>query len=271
MKIQRRIANEMASYKILLPLLMVTKKTKSNLSRTKIQIWRRLGWLGQSWEDGLPSELKFWANALTDPVKHWVKSEYEFRINPSSPFQEELCELFDVQPNALRILDVGAGPLTALGKVWPGTKLDFIAVDPLADGYNEVLSRIGLNPPIKTQKGEGELLNKHFQEGEFDMAYSSNALDHCKNPFTAIKQMLYCVRQGGWVYFTNFANEGLAERYIGLHQWNFDVKEGDFIIDDGVKYFSVSADIKGIGKVFTGESEAFGKRVVICKFQKVTI
>jgi len=241
------------------------------LRQIKVKLWRRLGWLGQSWEEGLPDEILFWTNALTNPAKNWVKSDYDFRLDKSAPLQEEVRELFKIQPTTLRILDVGAGPLTALGKTWPGTKIEIIAVNPLADRYNEVIDRLGLKPEIRTIEAEGESLDKVFSENEFDIAYSSNALDHCRNPLLSIRQMLRTVRQGGWVFLTHFANEGITEHYNGLHQWNFDLKGSDFIIDNGIQKFSIQAEFKGKVNLLTSVTNTSGKRAVICKLQKIPI
>lgn len=71
---------------------------------------------------------------------------------------------------------------------------------------------------------------ERFREGEFDLAYSRNALDHSYDPMRAIKQMVMLVKPGQYVYLDHKAHEAVKARYTGLHQWNFDVKDGRFVL-----------------------------------------
>jgi len=81
-------------------------------------------------------------------------------------------------------------------------------------GYN-------ITPPVRTEKCDGEELSKKFQEGSFDIVYSSNAIDHMYNPLRCITEMVWVVTKGGHIILR--FNEMAAEfnRNAGLHQWNF--------------------------------------------------
>src|SRR5947207_15730857 len=107
------------------------KKLRSIAGRTRRKIaeyrahalWR-LGLLKGSWTGALSDELGFWQNALTDGGRAWNEEEFRKRTDPNLELQSELKDLMVTPPGGLaRILDVGAGPLTRLGKKWQGRRL----------------------------------------------------------------------------------------------------------------------------------------------------
>ncbi len=92
------------------------------------------------WKSGLKSETAFWEQVISGKVSDHAE-DIQNRLNPVS----ELCptlayQLRDIPPGStIKILDVGAGPLTALGKVLSGQNLLITAVDPLADKYRSII------------------------------------------------------------------------------------------------------------------------------------
>lgn len=128
------------------------------------------------------------------------------------------------------ILDVGAGPVSAVGYRFPGKSVSLTAVDPLADEYNRLLAKAGVVPPVRTERVDGEGLLEHFGPDRFDLAYSRNALDHAVDPLTIIRNMLGVVRSGGHVILRHVRNEALRQGYVQLHQWNFDERDGRAVI-----------------------------------------
>ncbi|MGH9358954.1 MAG: hypothetical protein ACRD22_11680 [Terriglobia bacterium] len=92
------------------------------------------------WAANLSSELDFWkqhlAKRLADPGQD-CPGGFLFRLDPDAKLQPEIATF--IHSADARILDVGAGPLTVLGKVWRGCRLDITAVDPLAVEYSALL------------------------------------------------------------------------------------------------------------------------------------
>jgi SAM-dependent methyltransferase len=130
----------------------------------------------------------------------------------------------------IRILDVGAGPLTAVGRKLPGREVDLVAVDPLADAFDRILSDLGIDPPTRTRKAAGEALLPVFGPDQFDIVVCGNALDHSHDPALCVGQMFAVTRPGGWMYLWHYANEAEEEGYAGLHQWNLEARDGDMIL-----------------------------------------
>jgi SAM-dependent methyltransferase len=243
---------------------------RHSLSRTKAKLLRRCGLFRTDWETSLPEEVNFWAKALADPARNWNLQEFTKRTDPELSLQQELRDLVgeDWGP-VVRILDVGAGPLTRLGKVWKGKMLDIVPTDPLAPEYDRILNEIDLQPLVRTIAIQGEQLTKHFSPGAFDIAYASNSLDHTRDPLEVIRQMAALVKVGGYLYLWHFVNCGIGERYSGLHQWNFDGSPNDLLIDDGRERFSAQQSLGANYEVRCKYEHAFGHDVIVAIIRRL--
>jgi SAM-dependent methyltransferase len=120
--------------------------------------------------------------------------------------------------------------VTSLGNTFPGKVLDITAIDPLANLYRRTLRDRGLTFSAHTLPYRGEQLLKRFDPESFDFAYARNALDHSYDPVLVIQSMLALVKPQGFVLLRHYRNEGTTGSYSGLHQWNFDLQEGSFVV-----------------------------------------
>jgi SAM-dependent methyltransferase len=172
----------------------------------------------------------FWTEWFATEGSRWPES-YKERLDPARPLQPAVRSLLPVAPGGtVRILDVGAGPLTFLGKRWDGRRVEITAVDALAAEYDRIMADAGVDPLVRTLRCETERLTGAFAPGSFDVVTASNTLDHSYDPLRAIEQMIEVVRPGGAVYLTHCQNEAEHERYDGLHQWNLLVEDGRFTV-----------------------------------------
>jgi SAM-dependent methyltransferase len=182
------------------------------------------------WAAGLDEELGFWYGWLRDKGDPWP-DDFRRRMDSRSELQPGLREHVPARFGArVRIVDVGSGPLTAVGKRWRGRRVSITAVDPLADRYRELFERLSLRPPVLPVKGEAERLDELLPAGSFDLACAFNSLDHSHHPLLAIRQMLGLVKPGRTVVLDHVVNEGERMSYAGLHQWNFRADDGRFTI-----------------------------------------
>ena len=97
------------------------------------------------------------------------------RLRADTPLQEHVVELLPKDREIVQILDVAHGPLTHLGKTCPGKTVRITAVDPLAAEYDRMLQKYGIEPLVRTQKGDGERLTDHFATNTFDLRTRTTA------------------------------------------------------------------------------------------------
>ncbi|MEX0332214.1 MAG: methyltransferase domain-containing protein, partial [Puniceicoccaceae bacterium] len=132
--------------------------------------------------------------------------------------------------DAFRVLDVGAGPVTAMGDYWEGKDITIVPVDPLAEAYADLLQRYAITLPTPTIYGLGEELIEQFGKETFHFAYACNCLDHSMDPVECYRQMLGVLKPGCSLVTFHEANEAERQNYEGLHQWNFSVRESRLIV-----------------------------------------
>ena len=212
------------------------------------------------WKLALPCEEKFWERWLAEQGGEYGDS-FRDRLNPLLGLQEHVRGLIRADEGALvRILDVGAGPLTVLGKVWRGRRVEITAVDPLANDYSRLLKKHDVVGPVKTVYCEGERVAERFDENRFDLVYSRNALDHAHNPVAAIAAMVRVCKPGCVTLLEHLVNEGETEKYYGLHQWNFNVEGGRFVIWNKIRKSDVAEELGAAGVV---EASVNGKWLTV--------
>ena len=141
---------------------------------------------------------EIWKRAILHEVAWWdhylaAKRDegYVYRTDPDAVLRSPLVirALERMGKPDVAILDVGAGALTNLGKTYPGYRLRIIAVDPLADHYDELLRKHSVSPPVRTIRCEGERLLKRFDRGTFDIAHANNALDQSREELGTIGEI----------------------------------------------------------------------------------
>jgi len=188
---------------------------------------RALGLPGAAWRLGLAEERWFWNEYFRTRGLHWPE-EYRARLDLDAPFPEHLERLVADVAGTPRVLDVGSGPLTAVGLRREAGDLELVAVDPLADWYAVLYERYGVRPRVRPTVGGGETVAERFPADSFDLVHARNCIDHSADPLRAIDQMLQVVKPGRCVYLEHAVDEGRNEGYRGLHQWNFCARDGRF-------------------------------------------
>ena len=200
-------------------------------------------------EKGVSHELDFWTRWLTTKGLHWP-DDYERRLDPDAPLDEPLVvERLSELGEDVSIIDVGAGPLTILGKRYPGKSLHITPVDPLAREYDRLLAEFGVEPPVRTAFCPGEQLLERFRPGEFDVAYARNSVDHSFDAAKVVRNMVALVRPGGYVLLRHVRREGEHMKYSGFHQWNLDVEDGRLVLWNKVLRHDLTSELEPIASV----------------------
>jgi hypothetical protein len=202
-----------------------------------------------SWTEGIDYEVRFWDNWFRDKGGRWP-DDYKARLDPNRPVPGPFITLFDEIPaNPIRVLDVGAGPLTVFGWTHPRKKIELQATDALAKEYDLILLKHGVSPTVRTMFAPAEKLTDYFASGVFDYVHAQNSIDHCAAPHVAICQMLAVAKIGATVSLNHAENEGENENYTGFHQWNFTVEKGDFIIRGRGQVLNITEMVKPVAEV----------------------
>jgi hypothetical protein len=97
----------------------------------------------------------------------------------------------------IKVIDVNAGPVTALGNCASGREVELVAVDSLAHEFDKLLSQSGHEPPVKTQVCAPEDILVRFGKESFHLIYSCNGLDFTGDPIPVYRQLLECLAPGG--------------------------------------------------------------------------
>jgi SAM-dependent methyltransferase len=221
------------------------------------------------WTRSISHELDFWEEWLSTKGMTWP-DDYDRRLDAQTPLDEQLiiAQLPHLAEPIVKILDVGSGPLTVLGKRYPGKTLEITATDALGDQYNTLLDRVGLSPPVRPIACAGEQLLEKFSANTFDFAYARNALDHAYDPVRVIENMLAVVKPHRYVVLRHWREEGKAQHYHGLHQWDFLIDRGDFVVAHVRRSVNLTKAFAGKATVACGyEREGTGEHVV-CTMRK---
>ena len=181
------------------------------------------------WARGIDPEVRFWSEWLNSKGGRWPL-DFISRTDPKLELQRHIANVLrDFKGERLKILDVGSGPLTYVGKMFRGRPIDLVACDALATYYEELNFPVGL-PLVSTQACDAEMLSAKFGTDVFDLTYSRNALDHSYDPIQAFREMIAVTKPRGFILAEHAPNEAIAQDWGDFHQWNFAVEGAQFVI-----------------------------------------
>jgi hypothetical protein len=154
------------------------------LFETKISVFAKremqstiLKWLRSKWERGndrpkqLQEEVEFWRRWFETKGLEWPE-DYVQRFDPIHPIQKHIAIYIDrLEGECVHILDVGAGPLTKLGKVHASKQIVITPTDLLAHEYDRVLDEFKIKPLVRTVFADTEKLVDQFGENAFDIVH----------------------------------------------------------------------------------------------------
>lgn len=187
------------------------------------------------WNSGILDEVNFWESWFATKGLEWP-DDYKFRLDPSTELQSYIKDLLVGKENPT-ILDIGAGPLTFLGKNIDGFPINIYPVDALAANYNIIMHQHGIVPPIRTIYKESEDIDQLIGLVKPDLIVAQNTLDHSYNPMKAIALMTAVVNPRGVIYLNHYSRTADNEQHLGLHQWNFYLENDRLMLaSDGVTY-----------------------------------
>jgi SAM-dependent methyltransferase len=132
----------------------------------------------------------------------------------------------------IKALDLGCGPITHLRWGVIQGFLDVVLVDPLLPIYELVLARHGLDRLEGMELcGErysclGEDLASHVPAASVDLVFTSNALDHTKQPAEVVRQISEVLKPGGRLAVGVATHEGTKQGWDQFHKTDIYLKDG---------------------------------------------
>ena len=173
------------------------------------------------------SELEFWSTYLAARPDGISNAAYRESAFPA----QLLPYLHDMRSRGgnIKLLEVGAGPVSLLSWGAEQCLFEMTAIDPLADAYARILADNHISYPVKPVSGSGEKLLDIFAERSFDVVYSSNALDHAISPHQSLQNISRVVKEGGLVCLEGFCREGTNAGWEGLHQHDLVPQNGQLL------------------------------------------
>ena len=178
--------------------------------------------------------------------KKLQKGSMDKRLNPEAKLRKDVRGYLPKEQKDLKLLDVGAGPITRLGYNWEDRRLHIEAVDVNGDLYRKLFEKHNITPPVVTKNSEAEKVHELYEKETFDFAFSRNALDHCYDPLQAIKNMVDLIKPQRYALLLHRRNEGLSQGYRGAHLWNFDVEKDQAILYNPSKKYKLQEELSGV-------------------------
>jgi SAM-dependent methyltransferase len=217
-----------------------------------------------SWDVEFRNQAQIWIDNLMSEVEYWIIENAEetgyYHDDHLTRLQNKQFALLDRNVEYIEkrltgnetIMDIGSGLLSKYGNYLGEKKIDFIAVDPLAYFYNIINERYHGEKLPKEKKvlfGMFEFIADFYDVDYVDYIIINNALDHCIDPFKSIIECLYVLKSGGVLHLNHTRCEAVFERYLGLHKWNLDYMNNEFIIWNKDNAINVTKELKNIADV----------------------
>ncbi len=142
------------------------------------------------------------------------KDQKKAQFNKIFPLADYF-EPFIGDKKVVHIADLGSGPVSTTGSIFPDVVVHLYPSDSKVYNYGELLI------PIQQQDMEALTYPDNF----FDIVHCVNALDHTKDPHKAVEEMKRVCKKGGWVYLRHASSQ---KNLFGGHHYH-NIEGLDFV------------------------------------------
>ena len=143
-------------------------------------------------------------------------------------------EGMDRKSRPSRVIDIGCGPISLLR--WGALRgdLEITGIDPLLEMYALMKARHGYDqlPSIRCDHEIPEFaeeLNDLVPDGQYDVIFSQNALDHTQIPEKVVASFESKLAPGGRIAIAVATREGTRQNWDQFHKTDLDVRDGEVV------------------------------------------
>ncbi len=211
------------------------------------------------WEVDLEKYIPVWLDNLGSEIEYWVRDVVD--VKGKSHGYHTMCRENDrfthkdikkkVKNNEI-VMDIGCGLVSKYGeRLDGGDTINLVPVDALAHFYNVINGRIqdGYKKDYECHLGLFEFLGNTFGRNYADYIIVENALDHCIDPWRSLIECLYVLKVDGCMYMSHRRAEAVYENWSGLHKWNIDCCDKNFLIWNKENAVNVTEKLKDYAEI----------------------
>lgn len=177
--------------------------------------------IGEEWKQGVVEEIQWWWTWINTLRRQNKLANWAHLREMPFPFEDD-CAAFDAA--SLRCLNIGCGPRPNLGEATT-FDVEVVHMDPLASAYNRLMGFLDAPGGGDVVFGAVEILDQ-LETGKFHFIAAKNCLDHAYDVPAGLRQMIDVLEDRGVIALEHYENEAEAQKYLGFHRWNIEIKEG---------------------------------------------
>lgn len=191
-----------------------------------------LNGLFNNWVDNLDTEVDFWLYNGLDKKSESSGRYRDLRRMKRNDVMFEERDLEKYVKNGDIMLDIGCALVSWFGQKIPDGYIKIIPIDALAYYYNTMNARDekAIEETYHCNFGTFEIISNLFGAEFADIIYIRNSMDHSFDPYRGLIKCLYTLKTGGVMKLSHQRAEAVHENWVGLHNWNFDCIDNDFVI-----------------------------------------
>lgn len=222
------------------------------------------------WEVDLEKYFLMWLDNLKSEIEYWVSDVADFRGKRHAYYimcrENDRFTHRDIRKRVKDkeiVMDIGCGLVSKFGdQLDDAGAVKLVPVDALAHFYNIVNGRIqdGYKKDYICSFGLFEFLGNTFCRNYADNIIVENALDHCIDPWRSLIECLYVLKTGGRMYLNHRRAEAVYENWFGLHKWNMDCRNGDFLIWNKENAINVTENLKDYAEIYVRYDDSVYER-----------
>jgi len=107
----------------------------------------------------------------------------------------------------------------------------------------------------KCKFGMFEFMSNFFERDYADLIIINNALDHCIDPYRSLIECYQVLKKDGCLHMEHTRAAAVYENWSGLHKWNIDCINGEFVIWNYEHAVNISEVLKDSAEVVVSYDE----------------